>query len=177
ICPECGGVIGATQIDSQGRSPCGCFKPEPATAVADEREDSSDTVSLPSSSQEPPVDPATKPAKLCILCGKDVSGHRRVKDSRGYLCYDCAKNEIKEEREGTVPCKECGKRIKEAGLIEYNGIKICRKCYNDHQEADKKKFRKVATSQYNAQDKKNVIILAVVFGILGLIVIWRQFFH
>lgn len=181
ICPDCGGVIGATGIDSSGRGPCTCFKEEAVTTRTEsgspvERDDPSDTVSLPS--QQQPAEQAGTAAlpKLCITCGKNVTGHRRVKDSRGYMCYDCAKKEVKAEKEGTVPCGECGRRMKEAGLLFYKGKKICRSCYDHNKEIDQKN-RKVATKEIDEYEKRNVIILAIIFGILGLIVIWQTLKH
>lgn len=166
ICPDCGGIVGATEADAQGRGPCTCFK----------MESSGDTVSMPSSQESSTATAAVAQPKLCIVCGKDVSGHRRIKDSRGYTCYDCAKTQIAQEKEGTVRCAECGKRLKPEGLVEYEGIKICKKCFEDHKEIQKKAVKKVAVAQYNQVEKKKVIILAVVFGVLGLIVLWRMLF-
>lgn len=40
-------------------------------------------------------------AKLCVRCGVDVSGARRVKDSRGrYLCGECYDEALRERRGG-----------------------------------------------------------------------------
>jgi hypothetical protein len=168
ICPDCGGVIGATSTSADGRSPCTCFKDEGVTR----RSENSDTVSIPAPA--PGHDAADFREKICIVCGKNVAGHRRVKDSRGYLCYDCAKAEAKQEKAGTIPCAECGRRVKEAGLITYGGIRICRKCHEDHREAQKKAVKKVASHHFDVHEKKNLIIIAVIFVILAVIVIWRQ---
>src|SRR5436305_1177879 len=67
------------------------------------------------------IESPVKGEKLCVNCGKNVSGHRRVKDSRGYLCYACAKAERAAEREGKVRCMECRKMIRPEGLVAYNG--------------------------------------------------------
>jgi hypothetical protein len=142
-------------------------------AFGEERADSSDTVSIPSPAQG--QDLADRKQKICIICGKDCAGHRRVKDSRGYLCYRCARDEMKQERAGTVPCAECGRRVKEAGLITYGGIRICRKCHEDHRQAQKKVVKKVATHHFEIHEKQRLIIVAIIFVVLGLIVLWRQF--
>lgn len=170
ICPDCGGVIGGTGVDTSGRGPCKCYVEAVATQTRrdedEDKEDSSDTVSIPS---QPAGD--TSP-KLCITCGKNVSGHRRVKDSRGYMCYECAKTEVKAEKAGTIPCGQCGRRMKEAGLSPYKGKMICKSCLDHHREIDFKN-RKVATKEIDEYEKRNVIILAVVFGVLTLIVLWQ----
>jgi DNA-directed RNA polymerase subunit RPC12/RpoP len=159
-------VIGGVSDDPQGRGPCTCVKYEPTT-------NQSDTVSMPAPPQES-TGAAAGPAKVCMACGKNLAGHRRVKDSRGYLCYDCAKSEIQTERDGTVTCAECGKRLKPDGLVPYEGIKICKKCFNDHKERQKFE-KKVATSGYQEQEKKSLIILSIVFGILGVIILLKTF--
>lgn len=173
ICPECGGVIGAKEIDSEGRSPCTCYTPEPSSSSS--HDDPSDTVSIPAQAGSVAGATVERPAaaKLCITCGKDVTGHRRVKDSRGYLCYECAKKEIATEKEGTVPCGECGRRVKEAGLQNYNGVNICRKCLDDHKEADKKRVRKVATKEIDAYEKRNLYVMIGVAVVLGAIISWQ----
>jgi hypothetical protein len=160
ICPDCGGVIGGTGAD--GRRACSC------TPSASK----SDTVRI-----ELPLPDIndTRQRKICIVCGKNVEGHRRVKDSRGYMCYACAKAEMKAEKEGTVRCAECGRRVKPAGLVDYDGIKICKKCHNDHKELKKKAVRKVATRHYELHEKKTLIWLGVVFGVLACIVLYSLF--
>jgi len=177
ICPECGGVIGGVGVDAQGRWPCSCF--DNSSSQEETGEEKDDTVSMPSPQSQAVIERTTsaQPEKVCIVCGKNLSGHRRVKDSRGYMCYKCAKSEIDREHEGTIPCAECGRRVKEQGLINYSGIKICRRCYEDHKESKKKIVKKVATKQYEEHEKRNLIILAVVFVILGLIVLFTQLRH
>jgi recombinational DNA repair protein (RecF pathway) len=112
--------------------------------------------------------------KFCALCGTNVAGKKRYKDSRGYICRSCAKEERRAEIEGTKKCAECGRRVKPAGLVEYNGARICKKCHADHLE--KHKFtRKVATHHMEEHEKKRVIVLAIIFGILAIFVIIGMF--
>ncbi|HEY1628300.1 MAG TPA: hypothetical protein VGF52_00490 [Tepidisphaeraceae bacterium] len=169
ICPECGGVIGGVGMDADGRGPCTCF------ANSDEKpEDKEGTVSMPAPQEVIERTTSSMPEKVCIVCGKNLSGHRRVKDSRGYMCYNCAKAEIEQEQAGTIPCAECGRRVKEKALITYLGIKICRRCYDDHKESKKVLVKKIATKQYEMQEKRTLIILGVIVAILGLIVLFTQ---
>jgi hypothetical protein len=172
ICPECGGVIGGVGVDSQGRGPCTCF-----SNSTEEAEEKDGTVSIPSPQAVIERTTSSMPEKVCIVCGKNLSGHRRVKDSRGYMCYRCAKEEINKEQAGTIPCAECGRRVKEKGLISYLGIKICRRCYEDHKESKRKMVKKIATKQYEIHEKRSLIILAVIFIILGMIVLFTQLRH
>jgi hypothetical protein len=186
ICPDCGGIIGATDVDAEGRGPCTCLRDSGKPSGSSDS--SSDTVSIP---VPPPTQVPANPlissdtgtsatpegaAKFCIKCGKDVTGHRRVKDSRGYMCYTCAKGEIHEEKAGTIPCTGCKRRIKEAGLIEYKGRKLCKICF-DHEKEIERKNRKVSTKALDEHEKRNVIILAVIFGILTLIILVKTVMH
>jgi hypothetical protein len=172
ICPECGGIIGGVGVDANGRGPCTCFSDSP-----DSLEEKDGTVSLPSPQTANERTTSSMPEKVCIVCGKNLSGHRRVKDSRGYMCYQCAKNEIEQEQAGTIPCAECGRRVKEKALISYLGIKICRRCYEDHKESKRKMVKVVATKQYEIHEKRSLIILAIIVAILGLIVLYTQLKH
>jgi hypothetical protein len=159
VCPDCGGIIGATPGD--GRNPCTCFGQSPSKH---------DTVAI-----ESPVKDLNAQQKVCITCGKDVTGHRRVKDSRGYMCYACAKQERAAEKAGTVPCAECGKRVKPAGLVLYGTIKICKTCFNDHKETGKRAVRKIATRHYELHEKRTLIWLSVAFVILGCLVLYSWY--
>jgi hypothetical protein len=186
ICPDCGGIIGATDTDAEGRGPCMCLRENGKASGSSDS--SSDTVSIPAPPPaQTPANPlistdsastttSTGPAKFCIKCGKDVSGHRRVKDSRGYMCYACAKGEIHEEKAGTIPCAGCKRRVKEAGLIEYKGRKLCKICL-DHEKEIERKNRKVSTKEIDEHEKRNIIILAVIFGILALIILVQTIRH
>jgi hypothetical protein len=179
ICPDCGGIIGGTDGDENGRGPCTCLESDSDVAPAGK----SDTVTIPA----PPPPPASETAgvhtavetdaaaKVCIACGKDVSGHRRTKDSRGYLCLACAKAEIEQKKEGTVPCSQCGRRIKPAGLVHYRGEKICKLCFTAHKEAEKKIIKSVPDKHYQEHEKQKLLILGGVFLVLLLIVILRWF--
>ncbi len=157
VCPDCGGIIGDT---SPGESPCTCFTPPPETTSK------SDTATL---------DAVTRTEKVCVLCGRDVAGHRRLKDSRGYICLSCAKAEKAAEKAGKIRCKLCRKLVKPDGLVPLNGKMVCRMCNADFQE--KAKFtRKINVEQYEKHETRNLIILGTIFCILAAIVIYSQFF-
>ena len=160
VCPDCGGIIGGNGSD--GRRACTCVL---SAATASKSDTVRIDLPLPDVNE-------TRNQKVCITCGKDVTGHRRVKDSRGYMCYACAKAEMEAEREGTVPCAECNRRVKPAGLVNYDGIKICKKCFNDHKELKKKAVRKVATRHYELHEKKTLMWLAIIFCVLGVLVLY-----
>lgn len=170
ICPECGGIIG--QASSGHRAPCTCpvaparpmkqAAPAMEAAEPEESDKRSDTDVL--DSPEPVVE------KICFQCGKNVAGHRRVKDSRGYLCLDCAKAERKSETAGTVPCDECKRRLKPGGLFPYRNKRICKSCLDHHVERDRV-TKKVSGAHYEEHEKKTLLWLIIAAGVLGLVIL------
>jgi DNA-directed RNA polymerase subunit RPC12/RpoP len=151
VCPDCGGIIGGAGAD--GRRACSCVITTPSKH---------DTVRI----DLPLPDVNESKKKVCITCGKDLAGHRRVKDSRGYQCLACAKEEMAAEKEGTVRCAECGRRVKPQGLVDYDKIKICKRCFNDHKELKKKAVKKIATRHYEIHEKKTLMYLAIAAAVL-----------
>ena len=121
VCPDCGGVVGATETTEDG-DPCRCF--------AGQAKPSSDTVVI-----HPPSDAPT--AKVCRICGKDVSGRKRVKSHAGYACYDCDKEEEKRLNYGRVRCGVCGHLVKEENLLLWEAVRICPACHAEKTEAKK----------------------------------------
>jgi hypothetical protein len=156
VCPECGGLIGATTTTSRGY-PCTCVSP------------SADTVDEPNFSTGVVGSPTTK---RCHKCGKDLTGHRRFKDSLGYWCKDChrvdkARNTIPESR-----CPDCGRmRPLDKLVTTEEGTQVCLSCLKlRKQEAIKLSHRAEAAYQHKRHERRNLYILAGVFVALLLIV-------
>jgi hypothetical protein len=153
LCPDCGGVVGATETTSAG-PPCSCFSSASKLETA---------VDMPS--PEGPAQP-----KLCVLCGKDVAGHRRVKDSRGYVCYDCAKDEQRRGRDGRLRCRSCGRLVKAELLVKSeSGTKICVKCQAEQVKARKQEIRKLGIA--TAHKKFELGRLFWLLGVAGLLLL------
>ena len=88
-----------------------------------------------------------------------------MKDSRGYICYPCAKAERAAEKAGKVRCKLCRKLVKPDGLVPMGKIMVCKVCFADHQESAR--FRKkISTKHYDTHEKRNLIILAAIAVVL-----------
>jgi DNA-directed RNA polymerase subunit RPC12/RpoP len=161
ICPDCGGIIGATKVTDEGH-PCTCF--------------ASDSVLEPSgfSLDDEGASPATAGTgaeKVCITCGKDVRGHRRVKDSRGYQCYACAKAERAQELGDTVRCPACNRRVRETALLDYEGLRICSRCVQERRDVARQTRKRGVVDQrvYQRQEKSQVVwLLIVLLVLLGL---------
>jgi len=147
VCPDCGGLIGEVPA---GETPCTChFAPA-------ESDSKSDTGIIAS---------PTKIEKFCVVCGKDTVGHRRLKDSRGYICYPCAKAEQAAMKAGKVRCKLCRKLVKPDGLVPLGKRMVCKVCFADNQESERFK-KKISTKEYDTHEKRNLIVLAFIAVVL-----------
>jgi hypothetical protein len=166
LCPDCGGIIGATEATEEGH-PCECFGGGADDGGGVSLSDT-DRIDSPVSAVERA---AAAVSKICFTCGKDTSGHRRIKDSRGYQCYPCAKEERRKETGGTVKCPDCGRRVRANNIREYEGMKICGRCVEHRKDVKKKAVRKVATHSYERHEKKQLKWLLLVFAVLILIVV------
>lgn len=157
FCPDCGGVVGATETTDAG-APCSCFTSGTSADTA---------VDMLSPANEP-----SGSAKLCVICGKDVSGHRRLKDSRGYVCYSCAKKEQKEERGGRVRCRGCGRLVPEESLNDYDGMKICDKCHAERLRLQKQEIKRIGiTGAHERHERGRLYIMLAIAGSLLLIIV------
>jgi hypothetical protein len=161
ICPDCGGVIGGDSSDA-GRA-CTCWSNKSETGEAS----SGDTV------VEKNVGPK---AKVCCQCGKDLNGHRRLRDSRGYWCYACHKLDKEANKPKGEKCEDCGRIVAEAALSEFDGKKICGACREDRRAAARKErmTSPVKTGAHEQLARKKVLWLFLVLAVLAVIIILRQ---
>lgn len=154
ICPECGGIIGAKTTTEQG-APCKCGK----AAGADDSAVMAATNSA---------------AKVCCKCGKDLSHEKRLRDSDGYWCVACHKEDQRLKSAKGVACADCGRIVPEAALMRYEGLLICSKCRFDRSEAakHKKKFSgKLDDKHFQEANKKGMLLLLGILGALILVII------
>ncbi len=169
ICPECGGVIGGDSSD-RGRA-CTCFTNQPTAGgelkAPEEQTSSGDTF----------VDKAVVvPTKVCCQCGKDLAGKKRLRDSRGYWCYECHKADKAANSPQGVKCPDCGRIVAEAALHDYEGVQICGSCrsHRKQQAREQRRLSPVKTYAHQALDKKRLFWLLGIVVVLALIIILRQ---
>jgi len=156
LCPDCGGKLGEV---APGETGCTC-----GLAPA-ETNSKSDTATIA---------PPAIIEKFCVVCGKDTIGHRRLKDSRGYICYPCAKAEQAAMKAGKVRCKLCRKLVKPDGLVPMGKMMVCKVCFANNEESMKFK-KKISTEHYDRHEKRNLIILAALALALLLVVVIQHF--
>jgi hypothetical protein len=202
-CPDCGGVVGATGTTDAG-PPCTCFVNEfdsPSSRVSaspsarfnadlgSDFDDGAGSGASDGASASPPgevnsgtqvMDSPVAPKKVCIRCGKDLSGHRRFKDSFGYWCKDCHRadkaEKVAAEPQG-VPCELCFRSVAEDSLTSFDGKRLCSRCLKekrDMRKAGAKKFRAVSDKAYRKTELQKLLIMVGVLLVLGAIVLARS---
>jgi hypothetical protein len=166
ICPECGGVLGG-ESSEQGR-PCTCFtgKSNSSPDFSADGQSSGDTF----------VEKAAVIVKVCCQCGKDLSGKKRLRDSRGYWCPACHKIDRAAHSPSGEKCADCGRIVSEAALSDYEGRQICAPCRTERKRLEKEQRRlsPVKTNAYHQHDKRKLFGLLTVLAVLLLIIILRQ---
>jgi hypothetical protein len=173
ICPECGGVLGPAE---PGVSSCTCFKSGSSPPALDQAGLDESGFAKPTVEESlSDTHPVETVSKTCFKCGADVAGKKRYKDSRGYMCADCNRAEVQAEKAGTTPCAECGRRVKDAGLVEFRGMRICKLCIAELRDADKKKIKLVSSKNFEAQDKRTLKILILIMLILAVLMVVGHF--
>lgn len=170
-CPDCGGRIGLpAQEATPGLKPCTCFDaPKPSKPRLPDEPDPVDMIPLN------PHAPRADGKKLCRVCGKNLAGRARLKDSKGYICKKCSDAEYEAEFEAerdAIECPECHRKLKPGAFIEWRGTLICKRCQSHHIEHDKLKVAKLGELRLHAkEEKKSVLTLAVIGGVLFVLVV------
>jgi hypothetical protein len=176
ICPDCGGVVGATETTEAG-PPCRCFTPDAkstATATVNGASNGGSASGSGASAHEihHPAD-----AKVCRVCGRDITHSPRYKDSSGYMCHACHVIDKEKAKPVGVKCKDCGRVVLESALIDFQGVKVCFKCHEDRVEkaAHDKKYGTVSNQNFQQYDKRTVLIIGGIIGLLGLLILLHHF--
>ena len=73
--------------------------------------------------------------KLCVSCGKNVAGGKRMKDSSGrYWCIECGTEDQKKKSAagangiGGALCSGCGESFPASQLSKWGTSMLCNKC-------------------------------------------------
>ena len=173
VCPDCGGVVGATEVTEAG-PPCTCFtRRSPAMSgtlsgtVVDGVDATGDDVF--DAAPAPPV-----VLKVCRLCGKDLNGHRRVREHGGqsYLCVACAKEDEKREHYGRVRCRVCGKLTLEEKLTDYEGTMMCPHCHEQRTLMRRQEIKRIGFSGASTREElRHVYILLMIAAGLTVVIL------
>lgn len=163
-CPDCGGVVGATRHSEHGY-PCTCFiKPPPP----DDPDDPSGTAM---------IDAPVEPQKICCMCGCDLKGKKRYRDSLGYWCKDCHKSDKDKGKPVGAPCKACGRIVRPETLTALDGDKICSRCLKERRDLRKagaKRYKKIDDTHFEKHEKRRLLIIAGILVVLGAIIVLNR---
>ena len=78
--------------------------------------------------------------KICVKCGRDVSGIARMKDHNGkYWCVPCGEADRRHQaHENGGICESCGESFSRAQLLDITGQHLCPRCrkqkFRNHHE-------------------------------------------
>jgi hypothetical protein len=108
--------------------------------------------------------------KICRVCGKDLRGHRRIRDGHEYICPVCDKLERERQVPDGVPCAECSRLVSPTSLRRYGDIQICPKCFKDHEDDPKRRLRKVDKRMFQLHEQRSTLTLAAVVVVTGIFI-------
>jgi hypothetical protein len=167
ICPDCGGVLGGES--SEGNSPCTCFSSK-STSTTDFSSDGQ-----AQSSGDTFVEKAAA-VKVCCECGKDLAGKKRLRDSRGYWCPTCHRADKAAHAPKGTKCADCSRIVPDAGLTDYEGLRICAPCRAERKKLEKEQRRlsPVKTHAHEELNKRKLYGLLAVCAVLLIIILLRQ---
>ena len=109
-------------------------------------------------------------AKLCRVCGRDLTGKPRQKDDKGYICGACAEAENKREAD-LEKCPECNRRLSSSAFTTFRGKRICRRCMQAHEEAGRPKIVKIDTEHHESHEKQKIILLIVILVAIVVVIL------
>lgn len=167
ICPDCGGTIG--EPTSSAEVPCTCVAKPVAPTLADYK------AATAPATEDLERDIAGEPAKACRVCGKDVTGQKRYKDSLGYWCVDCHRAEKEGRTAGQKRCTECGRLFPVEKLIESDDERLCYTCNRNRNAQRREILKKAAKGRiYKLYEMRQLMVLLGVFLLLLLIIVAAQ---
>jgi DNA-directed RNA polymerase subunit RPC12/RpoP len=123
--------------------------------------------------------PAQTAQKVCCMCGKDLAGKKRFKDSRGYWCPECSEEDARSKEDKGTPCEHCGRKVPEQSMTSVDGKMLCVRCVREQRELrapGNKKFRAVNDRAFKEHEKKKMLIMGGILVVLLVLMIYA-FMH
>jgi hypothetical protein len=124
---------------------------------------------------------SVSPAKLCCMCGVDLHGKKRYKDSDGrYWCAECNDADIKRRQPAT--CPDCNKNMTFGDLIEFKGTPVCQACWEKRRQSAKREEARLRAAEEvveleRQRRRKWFLAAATLVGVLAvygvvMLIIW-----
>ena len=116
---------------------------------------------------------ASSAIKACCMCGTDLHGRMRYKDSAGrYWCPNC--NEKDQKSKQPAACPDCNATFTRADLIEFKGTAVCHPCWERRRMAARReeaRLRAVEEEIREDEEKKKRWIM-IVWIFVGVLALW-----
>jgi hypothetical protein len=91
--------------------------------------------------------------KMCCVCGADVHGKVRYKDSDGrYWCATC--NEADLQRRQPATCPDCSREMLAGDLQDFKGTMICQPCWEKRRQSAKREEGRLRAIEEAADEEE-----------------------
>jgi hypothetical protein len=112
-------------------------------------------------------------AKACCICGVDVHGRMRYKDSGGrYWCPSC--NEKDQMSRQPATCPDCNVAMTRVDLVEFKGTAVCPQCWEKRRASSRREEARIRAieEEVREQEERKRRLKMIAMGFVVLIVIW-----
>lgn len=111
--------------------------------------------------------------KSCCMCGTDLNGRTRYKDSSGrYWCPSC--NEKDRLTKEPAVCPDCSGNFTKADLVDFKGTAVCGACWEKRRASARReeaRLRAVEEEMREQQDRSRRWKL-IIGGVILVLLIW-----
>jgi len=111
--------------------------------------------------------------KACIVCGVDLHGRMRYKDSGGrYWCPSC--NEKDQMSRQPAACPDCSAAMTRADLVDFKGTAVCPTCWEKRRAAARREEARIRAieEEVREQEERKKRLMMIGMGFIVLVVIW-----
>ena len=121
-------------------------------------------------SQDSAMGSSAGKVKVCCVCGIDLRGKTRLKDSTGtYWCLDCGQADS--QRKHPVDCPDCKQAFPRAHMAEFNGVLLCEGCITKRKQALKREQARIAAAEEEERRQANVKKAWIIAGAVVVVII------
>jgi hypothetical protein len=121
---------------------------------------------------------ASSSTKVCVQCGRDVTGAQRMRDSQGkYWCIACGEADQR-KRKGSegVTCAGCSKTFPQTAITNVNMLPYCMKCAKRRKSASRESIFSRISASSDQVDKKRLFLMIGFLVVLAAVsvFIWTR---
>ncbi len=111
--------------------------------------------------------------KSCCICGVDLHGRMRYKDTAGrYWCPTC--NEKDQMSRQPAVCPDCNGNFTRAELIEFKGTAVCNTCWERRRQSARREEARLRAVEEEIREEKETKKrwMYIVGALLALLTLW-----